>query len=197
MKIYLVVAFTLLACGLICCSGSKPNKQQADAAQQKLAVKSQALKVYAANKKASTSLGILIDMSIPSWKKRFFVVNLQTDSVLISGLVAHGGCGNYAREEVVFGNTPGCGCSSAGHYRIGNKYYGTFGLAYKLHGLDTTNNKAYERFVVFHSHSCVNDYEGVPTCRSDGCPTVSPLVLKQTAALIDSSDKPVMIWMYK
>lgn len=197
MKIHLLFALGLIACLLVCCGGNKSPKQPAEEARHKLAARAQALKQYATGHNASTQWGILIDMSISSWKNRFFVVNLKNDSVLISGLVAHGGCGNYAREEVIFGNTPGCGCSSEGHYRIGNKYYGTFGLAYKLHGLDTTNNKAYERFVVFHSHECVNDYEGVPTCRSDGCPTVSPTVLKQTAALLDKSEKPVMMWIYK
>jgi hypothetical protein len=182
---------------LVCCSRPTGNVASPPDNVQKLVEHSHQLKTYAAAQKASTQYGILIDMSLNSSKKRFFVVNLQNDSVVISGLCCHGQCGNYWSEEVKFGNTPGCGCSSEGRYKVGVKYNGSFGTAYKLHGLDATNNKAFERFVVFHSHSCVYESEGIPICRSDGCPTVALAVLKQTEKILDKSEKPVLMWIYK
>ncbi|MFN8287352.1 MAG: murein L,D-transpeptidase catalytic domain family protein [Chitinophagales bacterium] len=173
----------------------QPEKEQL--AKERAHLHSEALRAFAQSKKASTTYGILIDMSLPSWKKRFFVVDLRTDSVLISGLVCHGQGDDYRREEVVFSNVVGSNCSSEGRYRIGERYNGDFGLAYKLYGLDTTNSNAYKRFVVFHGHSCVSEFEGTAICRSDGCPTVNPYVLQQTAKLLDASEKPVLMWIYK
>ncbi len=178
-------------------AAAKVEDAETDSLQRKLVQHCRALKQYATANHANTTYGVLIDMSVPSSHNRFFVVNLQRDSVLFKGQVAHGQCDDYRREEVVFSNVVGSNCSSEGRYRIGLKYNGDFGLAYKLHGLDTTNSNAFKRFVVFHSHSCVQDVEGSAICRSDGCPTVSPYVLRKTAALIDSADKPLLMWIYK
>lgn len=176
---------------------SKDNTGTVDLDKQKLLLHAKSLKQYAAQREACCGYGILIDMSKPSWENRFFVVDFSNDSVIIAGLCAHGRGSSYMQEDVQFSNVVNSYCTSEGRYEIGQKYNGSFGLAYKLHGLDATNNNAFKRFVVFHSHSCVSDFEGEATCRSDGCPTVSPMVLKQTAKLLDASDKPMLMWIYK
>lgn len=155
------------------------------------------LRAFAETQNACCTYGIFIDMSKPSWENRFFVVNLQNDSIVISGLCAHGGGRQYNGERVIFSNEPGSLLSSEGRYKIGAKYYGAFGMSYRLHGLDATNNKALERAVVFHSMSCIPDEEGEPVCMSNGCPMVSPNVLKRTAALIDQTQQPMLMWIYK
>src|SRR6187402_1720310 len=81
----------------------------------------------------------LIDMSINSGKKRFFVFNLEKDSVEMAGLVTHGS-GSERIDTAYFSNEPGSNCTSLGRYKIGNSYNGKFGPAYKLHGLDKTNS---------------------------------------------------------
>jgi len=140
----------------------------------------------------------LIDMRLPSGEKRFFVYNLQKDSVEIAGLVTHGSGINNASNNPVFSNTPNSNCTSLGKYRIGKPYQGKFGLAYKLYGLDKTNSKAFERFVVLHSHTCVPNDEVAPQviCESWGCPTVAPAFLTQLQSYIDVSSTPVMLWIY-
>ena len=140
----------------------------------------------------------LIDMRLPSGEKRFFVYNLQKDSVEIAGLVTHGSGVNNTSNSPVFSNTPNSNCTSLGKYRIGRPYQGKFGLAYKLYGLDKTNSKAFERFVVLHSHACVPNDEVAPQpiCESWGCPTVAPAFLKQLQSYIDVSAKPILLWIY-
>jgi L,D-transpeptidase catalytic domain len=140
----------------------------------------------------------LIDMRIPSGKKRFFVYNLETDSVEIAGLVTHGSGVNNPSDTPIFSNTPNSNCTSLGKYRIGKPYQGKFGLAYKLYGLENTNSKAFERFVVLHSHACVPNDEVAPQviCESWGCPTVAPEFLTQLQSYIDVSSKPVMLWIF-
>ncbi|SDD16688.1 murein L,D-transpeptidase catalytic domain-containing protein [Niabella drilacis] len=139
----------------------------------------------------------LVNMRLPSSRKRFFVYDLNQDAVITSGLVTHGRCSERWLEGRRYSNEMGSRCTSLGHYRIGSSYQGTFGLAYKLYGLDSSNNKAFERFVVLHSHACVPENEvDYEICQSDGCPTVSPAFLKQLQSIIDTSAKPILLSIY-
>jgi L,D-transpeptidase catalytic domain len=140
----------------------------------------------------------LIDMKIPSGQKRFFVYDLKQDTIVQQGLVTHGGGSLTNTDELSFGNIPNSGATSLGRYKIGIEYSGKFGMAFKLHGLDATNNKAFERFVVLHGHSCVPTEEVEPftICTSLGCPTVSPSFLPTLKKYIDKADKPVVLWIF-
>lgn len=155
------------------------------------------IRAFISNNKYSNKYCFIIDMSLPSGSNRFFVYDLKKDSIINSGLVTHGRCNERWLEGRKYNNVVGGGCTSLGKYRIGNPYYGKFGLAYKLHGLDNTNNNAFERYVVLHSHDCVPEHErDQDICQSDGCPTVSPGYLKVLQKIIDGSNKPVLLWIY-
>jgi L,D-transpeptidase catalytic domain len=140
----------------------------------------------------------LIDMKIPSGKKRFFVYDLIQDTILNSGLVTHGGGSQTTTDALTFNNTPNANATSLGKYKIGIEYNGRFGMAFKLHGLEASNNKAFERFVVLHGHSCVptQEIDPFPICTSLGCPTVSPSFLPTLKKYIDKADKPVVLWIF-
>ncbi len=154
------------------------------------------LKAYARAHNYNTKFSFLADMKLPSGRNRFFIYDMQRDTVLAAGLVAHGSGKNY-REEIEFSNEPNSYCTSPGRYKIGNSYNGRFGLAYKLYGLDATNSNAYARAVVLHSHSCIPDYETAPheICQSWGCPTVSPSFLNKLKKYLDNTDKPMLLWV--
>ncbi len=140
----------------------------------------------------------LIDMRVPSGKNRFFVYNLNNDFVEAAGLVTHGSGSDNGSNELLFSNTPNSYCTSLGKYKIGKSYNGRFGLAYKLYGLDTSNSKAFDRFVVLHGHECVPDNEIAPQqiCLSQGCPTVAPAFLTQLKTYIDKAAQPVLLLIY-
>jgi hypothetical protein len=146
----------------------------------------------------NTRYCFLIDMSMPSGQKRFFIYNLDKDSIIGSGLVTHGNCNQDWLEGRRYENTVGCGCTSLGKYKIGNPYTGRFGLAFKLYGLEKTNSNAFSRYVVLHSHSCVPEtITDTEICQSNGCPTVSPGFLKQLQLLINQTKKPVLLWIFE
>lgn len=155
------------------------------------------LSKYAKANGCNTQYCFLVDMKVASGKKRFFVYNLQKDSVELSGLVTHGS-GKVNTSAIQFSNTEGSLCTSLGKYKIGKSYTGKFGLAYKLYGLDATNSNALNRFVVLHSHGCVPNDETAPfpICESWGCPTVAPAFLTQLATYIDKADKPILLSIY-
>ncbi len=156
------------------------------------------LKKYAGAHGFNNSICMLVDMHIASGKPRFFLYDLQRDSVLLSGLVTHGSGSDKGQPELFFSNELNSNCSSVGKYKIGKPYYGKFGLAYKLYGLDNTNSQAFKRFVVLHAHECVPVEEVYPQeiCQSWGCPTVAPVFLTAISKYIDQSEKPILLDIY-
>jgi hypothetical protein len=160
--------------------------------------RAQSLLTYAAAEGFSTDYCFLIDMSLPSGKNRFFIYDLKGDSIKAAGLVAHGSCNTTFLRNARFSNTPNKGCSSSGRYKVGYKYKGRFGRAYKLHGLDSTNANAFRRAVVLHGYECIPDKEIYPlsACNSLGCPMVSYAFLDRAAQVIDRARKPVLLWIY-
>jgi len=157
------------------------------------------LKKYAVDHGYNQSVCYLVDMKKNSGENRFYVYDLKNNQIIHKALVTHGSCGNSFFSKTEFGNTVGCNCTSLGKYKIGKKYYGRFGLAYKLHGLESSNSRAFERFVVLHSHSCVPDKEvsPFPICLSNGCPTVSPNFLQILSGYIDKSNQPILLWIFE
>jgi L,D-transpeptidase catalytic domain len=139
----------------------------------------------------------LADMHLHSGKKRLFVYDMKADSIVTASMVAHGACGYNFLQDAKFSNESGCGCSSLGKYKIGNKYNGRFGTAYKLYGLDSSNSNVFTRCIVLHSYYLVPDKETYPDpiCNSLGCPMVSPNFLKELEIKIDKSSKPILLWI--
>ena len=166
---------------------------------QRLSGKLAGLKQFAAARGYDTRIAFLVDMQLPSGKNRFFVCDLSGDSILLSGLVAHGcGAGPFSNTPS-FSNRNGSNCSSLGRYRIGRPYKGQFGPAYKLYGLDTTNDQAFNRNIVLHAYTGVPDGETspFPICNSRGCPMVSPAFLSRLQPLIDKSKRSLLLEIFE
>jgi hypothetical protein len=159
--------------------------------------KSQDFKNYCKRNKMDTTIGIMINMRLPSYGYRIFLVNLKTGRIINKGLVAHGsGSGSYAVPSS-FSNVENSLATSLGKYKIGERYFGKFGLAYKLHGQEASNNNAYNRAVVLHAHDCVPSEEVTyPICLSWGCPTIAPSFLENLDAVLMNKKKPVGLWIY-
>lgn len=158
------------------------------------------LEKYAKANNYNTAYLFLVDMSLPSGKNRFFVYNFKKNAPEISSLVTHGyGSNKYNNDDPLqFSNEPYSFKTSIGKYKIGNSYSGHFGLAYKLYGLDSTNDKAYERAIVLHSYKDLPDTEIYPAriMESIGCPAVSPSFLAMLDKYLKASKKPILLWIY-
>lgn len=154
---------------------------------------------YSARNKLSTEYCFLIDMSLPSGRNRFFVYDLKNNSVVCSGLVAHGSCNETFLARPRFSNASSSGCSSLGKYQVGQFYKGKYGKSYRLLGLDNSNSNAYNRAVVIHGYDCVPDKEIYPRvlCNSFGCPMVSYKFFNKLSSIINQSDKPILLWIYQ
>ena len=154
---------------------------------------------FAGRKGFSTDYCFLIDMSIPGGKNRFFIYDLKKGSVAYSGLVAHGSCDERFLSRAKFSNVSNSGCSSLGRYKVGAFYHGKYGESFKLHGLDNSNSNAFARGVVIHGYDCVPDEEIYPRvlCNSLGCPMVSYNFFDRLSRIIERSEKPILLWIYR
>jgi hypothetical protein len=161
---------------------------------------------YCKSKKFNTDFCILIDMSLHSGLKRFFIWNFNNDSISYRFLVGHGccdqpWCDDYSKSSPGFSNIDGSHCSALGKYKIGERGYSNWGIniKYSLHGLEASNSNAFKRLIVFHSWEVVQDEEIYPdgTPEGWGCPTISNNSMKLTDPLLKLSEKPVLMWIYK
>jgi L,D-transpeptidase catalytic domain len=117
----------------------------------------------------------IVDFSIPSFRKRLFVLDMENGKLLFNTLVAHGrNSGQVLATR--FSNQFRSFKSSLGFYLTGETYQGQKGLALRLLGIERgINDNAYNRGIVVHAAPYVND-EISKTFgrlgRSEGCPAI-------------------------
>ncbi len=194
-----------------CISENIPVKQQSEAATLYDAMKlkrfglSKAAFEYAykgyhylLNKKVLNSATVLsiCDFSQSSRHKRFFVIDVNQQKVIVNTYVAHGrnSGSEYARS---FSNSPESHMSSLGFYKTESTYYGDHGLALKIEGLEKGfNDRADERNIVVHGSKYVgsdflryNRFNG----RSFGCPAIPA---NQTVKVINTIKNGSCLFIY-
>ena len=133
-----------------------------------------------------------VDLTRPDNSYRFFVLDLTKGKVLVRGVCLNGV--TDAQGQVRYSNEVNSNCSSRGLARIGERYRGGFGRAFRLYGLDPSTSNLRRRAVVLHS------WAGVPIApsaehpiQSQGCPTLNPQVLDQVAEVITRSPQPFLL----
>lgn len=164
---------------------------------EQLNLYAKALKEYAKKNGYDTSYAFFSNMGMLCNRKRFFVMNLGTMEIEQSGLVSHGRGQGPSVFDKQYSNQSGSRCTSLGRYKILSKYKGGYGEAYKLVGLDSSNQNALSRNIVLHSMGCIPDKDGImPACVSDGCPAVSISFLSSLGKILDARKKPVLLWIF-
>jgi len=130
----------------------------------------------------NSSLLAIVDMSVPSGKKRLYIIDMEKTALLINTYVAHGrNSGDVLASK--FSNKPESLQTSLGFYITENTYVGNNGYSLRLKGVEKSiNDKAMARAIVMHGAPYVNEHIAKSTGRigrSWGCPAVSMQEHKQ------------------
>jgi hypothetical protein len=130
-----------------------------------------------AHKVSNSSVITVIDFSLPSNKKRMFVIDLDHYKVLFNTLVSHG-MNTGTQMATSFSNENETHKSSPGFYITRETYSGKHGLSLRLDGQERgINDHALDRGIVVHGAEYVNDNIANSRGwigRSHGCPAVPP-----------------------
>lgn len=206
MKKYIIILFLALGlvAGVVVVYGKCLNTETiSDPTLLRLKEKVLKAKTYCAQKGLNLKYCFLVDFSIHSGKKRFFIWDFTGDSIKTSSLCAHGYGKNSTLTKPVYSNVEGSYCSSLGKYRVGIRSYSKWGINvhYKLHGLESTNDNAYKRYVVLHSYTPVPSVEAyplhLPLGISQGCPVICDKTMRAVDALLKAEKKPLLLWIYE
>lgn len=123
----------------------------------------------------------IIDFSMPSSKKRLFVIDLMSGNLLFNTFVSHGRNSGTALATH-FSNAFNSLKSSLGFYTTGAPYNGKHGYSLRLDGQEKgINDNAFNRGIVMHSADYVDEHliqENGYIGRSQGCPAI-PEALKK------------------
>jgi hypothetical protein len=156
----------------------------------------QAAKKARARGQGKKKILTVIDYSLPSTRKRLWVIDTEKKKILFHELVAHGkGTGeNFAKS---FSNREGSLQSSLGLFETGETYQGKHGYSLKLTGLEKGfNEKAEERAIVIHGAWYVSAQfakQHGRLGRSWGCPALSKDV---AAKVIDAIKGGSLVFVY-
>lgn len=138
----------------------------------------------------------LIDFSLPSTEKRFYVLDMKQRKILFVTYVAHGRNSgeNYATS---FSNRDGSHQSSLGFYRTAATYNGGNGYSLQLDGLERgINDNARRRAIVVHgadycSEAMIRSMGRLG--RSFGCPALPKALAKP---IIDTIKGGALLFIY-
>jgi hypothetical protein len=138
----------------------------------------------------------IVDFSLPSTKKRLFVIDMTNGKLLFNTYVSHGR--NSGKEMATeFSNDANSFKSSLGFYVTGNTYSGEHGYSLRLDGKESgINDNAASRDIVMHAADYVN--ENVIKAkgflgRSLGCPAVPAALHK---AIINTIKDGSCLFLY-
>ena len=129
----------------------------------------------------------IVDYTLPSNKKRFFVIDVKNKKLLFATYVAHGRNSGLQKVES-FSNEAESFKSSIGFFITKGTYDGLHGYSLKLQGLEPGfNDHAEAREIVIHSADYVskNVVKSQGYCgRSLGCPALPSDVFKNVISRI-------------
>lgn len=152
--------------------------------------------LVANGKIANEKILSIVDFSLPSSRKRLFIIDLRNSKLLFNTYVAHGA--NSGREYANdFSNIPESNKSSLGFYETLSTYIGGNGYSLKLDGLERgINDNANRRAIVIHGAPYVSEqfiqsqgYIG----RSWGCPALPERLHKP---IIDKIKNGTCLFIY-
>ena len=129
----------------------------------------------------------IVDFTLPSTEKRFYVIDLSEKKLRYHTYTSHG-VNTGEDMAIAFSDIEGSRQSSLGFYLTAETYEGKHGVSLKLDGLEKNFNKrARERYIVIHAADYATEefiLEHGRLGRSWGCPALPPDIAQEIIAYI-------------
>lgn len=203
LKVVLLPLLIFMGVSTVYLFARKPY--MSEVADSRLNEKAAEALAFCKEKGFNTDFCILIDMEVHSGRNRMFVWNFKDEKIDHQALCAHG-CGKGEKKSTgakpIFSNVEGSLLSSLGKYKLGARAPSQWGIKvhYKMHGLESTNNNAFKRIIVLHSHTPVPGREifpaHLPMGWSFGCPVTDDDTMRYLDKKLKATKKPVLLWIY-
>lgn len=148
------------------------------------------------NKLHNTDVLTIVDYSQSCNNKRLYVIDVTNLQLLYNTYVAHGKNSGFEFANS-FSNEKDSNKSSIGFLVTGEVYFGNYGTALRLDGVENgINNNVRNRDIVFHGSNLVNEKriaQNGRIVRSLGCPAVSN---KDHVAIINAIKNASCFFIY-
>lgn len=156
---------------------------------------------FARRRGMSTKYALFVDYGVPSGTPRLYVWDFLQNKIVARTYVMHGPGKGSTAEMPVFSNKPGSNCSSLGRFLITKQHGRRNKTGYMLRGLDIDNQTAYGRGLMIHRSVYLDGhvwmtYIPLKGSSCSGCVTVTSRGMDYIGNLVQSEDRPVLLWNY-
>ena len=156
-----------------------------------------ALRSYCEQEGYNTHLALFVDLSRHSGRCRFMAWDFEQNRPILSSPVSHGSGSQRSHRRSAYArlsNEDGSHLSSVGRALVAERYEGSYGIAYRLDGLESTNSNLRSRCVVLHgwSYTTTLPIFPIPTVGSFGCPVLSKSVMARVDELLRNQSRVII-----
>ena len=156
-----------------------------------------ALRSYCEQEEYNTHLALFVDLSRHSGRCRFMAWDFEQNRPILSSPVSHGSGSQRSHRRSAYArlsNEDGSHLSSVGRALVAERYEGSYGIAYRLDGLESTNSNLRSRCVVLHgwSYTTTLPIFPIPTVGSFGCPVLSKRVMARGDELLRNQSRVIL-----
>ena len=146
-------------------------------------------------------IALFVDLARHSGRRRFVAWDFERSMPIFTCPVSHGSGSQRSHVRSAYAaisNEDGSHLSSVGRAVVAERYEGRYGVAYRLDGLDATNNNLRSRCVVLHGWEYTTSYPIWPVASvgSWGCPVLSPKMMVRVDELLQI-ESGVVLWMFE
>ncbi|MBE6203635.1 MAG: hypothetical protein E7135_08275 [Rikenellaceae bacterium] len=166
--------------------------------RSRVAERADELLAYCKRNGYNSRVALFVDLSLHSGRRRFVVWSFEQQRPILCCPVSHGSGAQRSHVRSRYAevsNEDGSHLSSIGRALVAERYEGSYGVAYRLDGLDETNSNLRSRCVVLHGWKYTTSFPIYPlaTVGSWGCPVLSTPMMRRVDEILKNESNVVLL----
>ena len=165
--------------------------------RSRVAERADALREFCRTEGYNTRVALFVDLSRHSGRRRFVAWDMERNVPIFMCPVSHGSGSKISHVRSAYActsNEDGSHLSSHGRALVAERYMGSYGVAYRLDGIDATNSNLRSRCVVLHGWEYTTSLPIYPfsTVGSFGCPVLSRRMMRRIDELLRREERVIL-----